>query len=88
MQHATEATAKAVVAGGGVGVAVSDPSDYVSYFDRIYDFYFFQINGDDFARIVGMVVGIVVGLNIIYNIVKDIYERNEKKRNQNAKDDQ
>ena len=52
-------------------MGMTTPSEYVSYFDRIYDFLLFEISGDDISRLVGMFVGVCVCLNIIYNVVKD-----------------
>ena len=88
MQHATEASiAKAGVAVGGVAVGVSEPSDYVSYFDRIYDFYFFVISGDDLARMIGIGVGLLAASNIIYNITKDVIKRGQRKKSENQKEE-
>lgn len=75
MQHVTQATGKAALGGSGAIAAVTNPSEYISYFDRVYDLGVFQISGDDISRTVGVIVGVLVGSNIIYNIIKDLRKR-------------
>lgn len=73
--HTTAAAGKAVVGGGAITVGVSHPSDYVSYFDRIYDLGLFMISGDDAARLVAMAVGVLVAINIIVTAIRDYWPR-------------
>ena len=73
--HVTNLAGKTVVGGGSAIAAVTSPSEYVSFFDRVYDWGGVLISGDDISRIIGMVVGILVGINIVYTIVKDVRER-------------
>lgn len=76
MRHVVEATAKGGVGAAGLGVANSEPSAYISVFDRVYDLWFFSISGNDASRIAGGVVATIIALNIIYNWYKDYRNRN------------
>ncbi len=77
MSSITDATAKAAIGGSGAvtGAGMMTPSEYVSFFDRIYDLGVVVISGDDISRIVGVLVGVAVASNIIYNVVKDVRKR-------------
>ena len=79
MSNVTNAATKAVVGGSGATVATSEPSEYVSYFDRVYDVGLFLISGDDAARVIGAGVGLLVAFNIVYTIVKDYKSKSEWK---------
>ena len=70
MTNATNALGKGAIGGAGAMTGMIEPSDYVSYFDRVYDIGIL-ISGDDIARFIGVMVGVLVGCNIIYNVVKD-----------------
>ena len=81
MQHVSNLAGKSVAGGAGAVAAVTEPSKYISYFDRVYDIGFL-ISGDDISRVIGMVVGVLVATNILYTLVKDFRERRERKRNE------
>lgn len=84
MHHANDAIVKGAVGLTGAVTAQTNPSNYVSYFDRVYDIFGFVISGDDAARLVGMLVGMLVAANIFYNVVKDYRERQAERRRQEA----
>lgn len=76
--HVSNLVGKTVVGGGSAVAAVTTPSEYVSFFDRVYELGGFLISGDDLSRIIGMVVGILVGCNIVYTITKDVRGRGKR----------
>ena len=77
--HLSSLAGKTAVGSGGAIAAVTTPSEYVSFFDRVYEVGSFLISGDDLSRIIGLVVGILVGINIVYTIAKDIRERGKRR---------
>ena len=77
--NATDAIAKGAIGGAGAATAMSKPSEYVSFFDRIYDTGLFLISGDDIARMLGLGISLLVATNILYNIGVDIWKRKNKK---------
>ena len=80
--HLTTLAGKTAAGSGGAIAAVTTPSDftgeYVSFFDRVYDWGWFLISGDDVSRFIGIAVGVLVAINIIYTIVKDVRERGKQ----------
>lgn len=76
--HLSNMAAKTAVGGGSAIAAVTTPSDYVSFFDRVYELGGFLISGDDIARAIGLVVCTLVGCNIVYTIIKDVRERGKR----------
>lgn len=77
--HLAPAAGKAIIGGGAVTVGVSQPSDYVSYFDRVYDLGWFMISGDDVARGVAVLVGVLVACNIVYSAVSEARYRRRRR---------
>lgn len=73
-----------LVGASGVYISINRPSiitsNYVSYFDRIYDVFGIAISGDDGARLFGMAISLIVATNIIYNIFKDVRQRKAKRK--------
>jgi len=78
--NASDAVSTGVVGGVGILAATIVPSEYISYFDRIYDIGLFLISGDDIARVLGLLISALVGINIIFNVHKDWKERRGKKK--------
>lgn len=80
---------KGLVGGTGAVTVITPPSNYISFFDRVYDLGFLVISGDDIARILAAIVSLIVATNIIYGVTKDILRRrkNELSQSENRKED-
>lgn len=69
---------KGLIGGTGAITVITPPSNYISFFDKIYDVGIIVISGDDIARILAAIVSLIVATNIIYGVSKDIISRNKK----------
>jgi hypothetical protein len=78
--NTSDAVSTGIVGGVGILAATITPSEYVSYFDRVYDVGLFLVSGDDIARLLGLSISVLVGANIIFNVCKDWKERRGKNK--------
>ncbi len=78
--HVGEAVGKGTVGIVAVVAAATIPSNYVSFFDRVYDWGWVLISGNDIARMLGVFVSFLVAVNIIYTVFRSILEKKRENR--------